>query len=100
MFIDTCPQEMLEHDKTIWQEIGGLEERGVSYQAREMVVHPSLGLPIDEVQTGVAAASRAATFSGKSPLQEYIDRTCSIFWLLVPITGRESGQLCDNYPTV
>ena len=68
VFADTCPQEMLEYDRTVWQEIGGLEERGFSYQMREMAVHPYLGLPIDEVKTSVVAASRVATFLGSNPL--------------------------------
>lgn len=90
---DTCPQEMLEYDRTVWQEIGGLEEHGVSYQAREMAVHPSLRLHIDEVQTDVVAAIRAATFSGSNPLQEYIDGVCSTVCPLFPIRGREAGFL-------
>ena len=59
---------MSEYGTIVWQEIGGLEGRGVSYQARRIAMHPSLGLPIDEVQTKVVAASRATTFSGSSPL--------------------------------
>lgn len=57
MFADTCHQEMLEYDRIVWQDIDGLEEHGFSYLAREMAVHPSLGLPIDKVQTYVVAAS-------------------------------------------
>ena len=57
IFADTCPQEMLEYDRIVWYAIGGLEECGVSYQAKEMIVHPSLGLPIDEVQTDVVVAT-------------------------------------------
>ena len=59
---------MLEYDKTVWNEIGGLEEHGVSYQAREMVVYPYLGLLIDEVQTCVVEDSQTTTFSGNNPL--------------------------------
>lgn len=90
VFVNTCPQEMLEYDRRAWQDISGLEEHGVSYQTREMTVNPSLGLPINEVQTNVVEASRAIAFSGRSPLQEYIDGACSTIWLLVPITGREA----------
>lgn len=31
VFTNTCPWEMLEYNRTIWQAIGGLKERGVSY---------------------------------------------------------------------
>lgn len=54
-------------------------------------MHPSLGLPIGEVQIDVVAASRAVKFSSSHPLQEYIDRACNTVWLLVPIIGREVG---------
>jgi len=57
VFADTCPHEMPECDRTVSQDIGGLEGCGVSYQARGMEVHPSLGLPIDEVQTKVVAVN-------------------------------------------
>lgn len=43
----------------------------------EMVVHSSLGLPIDEVQIGAVVANRAAAFPGNIPLQESIDRACN-----------------------
>lgn len=43
----------------------------------EMVGHPSLGRPIDEVQIGAVAANRAVIFLGRNPLKEYIDRACS-----------------------
>jgi len=73
-----------------------LEERGVSYQTREMAEHPSLGLPIDEVQTGVVATSRATTFSANSPLQEYIDMACNTVWLLIPLEG-ETQDFLNGY---
>lgn len=89
----TCPQVMLEYDRIVWQEIGGLEERGASYQLREVAVHPSLGLPIDEVQTNVVVARQATTFLGSNPLQEYIDGGCIIVCPLFPIRGRDTGFL-------
>jgi len=68
IFVDTCLQEMLGYDKTILQEIGGLEECRVFYQTREVAMHPSFGLPIDGLQTDVMATGKAATFSGNNPL--------------------------------
>lgn len=93
VFADTCPQGMLEYDRTVWQEIGGLEECGASYQSREVAVHTSLGLPIDEVQIDVVGARQATIFLGCNPLQDYIDRACSMFCPLFPIREREAGFL-------
>jgi len=56
---------MLEYEKIILQEIGGLEECRDSYQMREVVVHPYLGLPIDEVQKNVVESDKATTFSSR-----------------------------------
>lgn len=67
---DTCHQEVLESDRLFWQGVGRIEEM------LEMVMHPSLGLPIDEVKIGAVAASRAIIFPRHNPLQEYINRTC------------------------
>lgn len=53
LFVDTYPQEMFAYDRIVRQDIGGLEEREDSYQARGMEVHPYLGLPINEMQTNV-----------------------------------------------
>ena len=54
-------------------------------------MHPSLGLPIDEVQVDVVETSRAVAFSGSSPLQEYIDKACSTTCPPRSIIGREAG---------
>ena len=59
---------MLEYGKKILQRIGGLEECGVSYLERETIVHPSMGLTIDEVKTQVVPAIIVATFLGNNPL--------------------------------
>lgn len=58
-----------------------------------MVVHPSLGLPIDEVQTHIVVASKVATYSGSIPLQEFINRACNTVFPLFPIRGREARFL-------
>jgi len=42
----------------------------------EMVVHPSMGLPIDEAQIGAVAASRVAVYTGGTPPEEYMYRAC------------------------
>lgn len=63
VFADACPQELLEVDRVVLQVMSRLEEYGAFRQMREdllkMVVHPSLGLPTDEVSIGAVAASRA-----------------------------------------
>lgn len=53
-----------------------------------MVVHPYLGLPIDEAQIDAVAAIKAVTSLGSSPLQEYIDKVCSSTCPLLPIIER------------
>jgi len=58
-----------------------------------MAVHQSLGLTIDEVQTYVVVASKAATFSDISPLQEYIGLDCSTNYPRFPIIRRGKGFL-------
>lgn len=77
--VDTCHQEVLEPNKETLQEIGRLEEHIDSSQMSgdilEMLVHPSMGLPIDEVQIGAVAASRVV-YIGRNPLEEYIYRAC------------------------
>lgn len=93
VFIGTCPQEVLESDKKKLQEIGGLEDRGVSYQTKGMEAHPYLGLPIDGVKIYVVATNKAATFLGSFPLQEYIDMACNTTCILFPIIGRGAGFL-------
>ena len=50
-----------------------------------MVVRPSLSLPIDEMQIGAMATSRAAVFPGNNSLQEYINRACNTTCPHVPI---------------
>lgn len=74
-----------------------MEEHEVSSQMSEdileVVVHPFVGLPIDEVQIAVVAASKTATFSGSNPLQGYIDRACSTTCPFLPIIGRGAGFL-------
>lgn len=54
-------------------------------------MHPSLGLPIDEVQIDAVVANKAATYIGTNPLQEFLDRACSIVYPHFPIRGREAG---------
>ena len=80
--VNTCHQDLLEPNKATLQEIGRLEEHRVSSQMSgdilEMVVHPSLGRPIDEVRANAQIAGRAARHSESNPLNEYIDRACSI----------------------
>lgn len=79
----------------VLQEDVRLEEHGVSSQMMEdlleIVKHPSLGLPIDEVQIEAMEGSKAAIFPSSNPLQEYIDRVCSIGYPLLSITRREVG---------
>lgn len=81
----------LRPDKTILQMMSGLVEHGVSNQMREthlkIVAHPSFGLPTNEVQVDVVAASKAVVFLCHNPLQEYIDKVCSMG---CPLTRRET----------
>jgi len=86
VFADICRQEVLEIDNVVLQEASRRQEL-------DMVVHPSLGLPIEEVQTNIVAASKAAIYSGSNPLQEFIDRACNIVCPLFPIRGRKAGFL-------
>lgn len=93
---NTVHQEVLEPDRIVLQKVGTLEKRGVSGQMQdclEMMVHSSLGLPIDELQTSVMEASRAAVLLGNSPLQEYIDKACSTGYPFLSLTQREAGFL-------
>lgn len=46
VFANTCLKEMLEYDRTVLQEIGGLEEHRASYQSREVAMHPYLVYPL------------------------------------------------------
>lgn len=78
---------MLDIDRVVLQEASRQQE------LLEMVVHPSLGQPTDEVRVVAQAASRAAGLSVSSPLQEYIDRTCSTVYPLLSIRGRKAKFL-------
>ena len=59
----------------------------------EMVVHPSLGPPIDDTQIGAVAANRAVVFLGCNHLQDNIDRACSTSCPLLPVMERWAGFL-------
>ena len=92
VFADTCPQEVRGFNEIDLHEVGRLKEHGVLSQMGvdifDMVAHPSLDRPTDEVQVLAQTAGRATVLSGSNPLQEYMDRDCSIVWPHVPITGR------------
>lgn len=97
VFTTTCHQEVLELDRIDLQDVCRLEERGVFSQMREnpfeMMVHSSFGQPTDEVSVDALVAGRATVLSGSSPLQEYIDKACSITCPLLPIIERGADFL-------
>lgn len=72
VFADIGHQEVLELDRTFLQVTSRPEEYGAFRQMTEdfleMVVHPSLGLPTDELPIGAVAANRAIVFPGNNPL--------------------------------
>jgi len=80
---------VLEPNRAALQEVGKLEERGVSCRTRELMVHPYLDLPIIDA----IAASGTVVFPGSNPLQEYIVRACSTGYPLWTITKRDARFL-------
>lgn len=93
VFAGTCRQGVLESDRIVLQEVGRLEKHGDPCQMREMVVHSSLGLPIDELQTDATTTNKVATFLGNNPPQGYIGKACRTTCTLSPIIGRGAGFL-------
>ena len=59
----------------------------------EMVVHPYLGQPIDEVSVDAYTVSRTAVLSRSNTFQEYIYGACSTYCPLEPIIERGAFPL-------